>query len=227
MQLPTEVPVMTLRNVILFPQAMLPLHIFEPRYRKMLADVLAGERMFAVAMQRADCTREAPSAVAGLGLVRVCVTNRDGTSNLILQGLSRVKLGKTLRYRPYRLQQVNPLVPVPDTGVVVQALTAKVLELAGERLKQGLQNQDKAEIAKVVPEGCEQLTLQAFEQALRQLANADDAEQLADLVSATLLHDARQRQIILETPRLVDRLRFLVRFLRRATFEPDQEVGNE
>ncbi|HTO02917.1 MAG TPA: LON peptidase substrate-binding domain-containing protein, partial [Opitutus sp.] len=47
--LPEELPVMTLPNVTFFPQAVMPLHIFEPRYRQMLRDVLAADRLFAVA----------------------------------------------------------------------------------------------------------------------------------------------------------------------------------
>jgi len=54
MVLPSEVPVMTLPNAILFPQVMLPLFIFEARYRKMLRDVLDSHRMFAIAMQKPE-----------------------------------------------------------------------------------------------------------------------------------------------------------------------------
>ena len=45
--LPNAIPVMTLPDTVLFPQALLPLHIFEPRYQQMLRDVLATHRMFA------------------------------------------------------------------------------------------------------------------------------------------------------------------------------------
>ena len=47
--LPSEVPVMTLPETVFFPQALMPLHIFEPRYREMLRNVLATNRLFAVA----------------------------------------------------------------------------------------------------------------------------------------------------------------------------------
>ena len=50
MDLPDEVSIMTLPNAILFPQALLPLYIFEPRYRAMLKDSLENQRMFAVAL---------------------------------------------------------------------------------------------------------------------------------------------------------------------------------
>ena len=49
MELPSAVPVMTLPSATLFPQALLPLYIFEPRYRRMLADTLKAHRMFIVA----------------------------------------------------------------------------------------------------------------------------------------------------------------------------------
>ena len=71
MKLPSEVPVMTLPNATLFPQALLPLYIFEPRYRRMLADSLNTDRMFSVAMQKPGRTRETPSPVAGLGLIQI------------------------------------------------------------------------------------------------------------------------------------------------------------
>src|SRR6185436_17665412 len=99
MKIPPEVPVMTLPNATLFPHALLPLYIFEPRYRQMLSDALRSHRMFAVAMQRPGNTRETPAPVAGLGLIRVAVKHGDGTSHLILQGLARVELGAAVRYR--------------------------------------------------------------------------------------------------------------------------------
>src|ERR1051325_7658184 len=113
MKIPLEVPVMTLPNATLFPQALLPLYIFEPRYRQMLADALHSNRMFSVAMQKPGTTRETPSPVAGLGLIRVSVGHRDGSSHLILQGLVRVELEEPIRYKPYRIQRIRPLKTPP------------------------------------------------------------------------------------------------------------------
>jgi len=108
MDLPNQVPVMTLPAATLFPQALLPLYIFEPRYREMLADTLKHNRMFSVAMQKPGRTRETPCPIAGLGLIRVSVGHNDGTSHLILQGLTRVKLQETVQYKPYRVQRIAP-----------------------------------------------------------------------------------------------------------------------
>src|SRR5256885_9189835 len=104
MELPSQVPVMTLPSATIFPQSLLPLYSFEPRYRKMLADTLKTERMFSVAMQKPGRSRETPCIVAGLGLIRVSVDHQDGTSHLILQGITRVELRETIQYKPYRIQ---------------------------------------------------------------------------------------------------------------------------
>src|SRR6266853_4110811 len=138
MKIPREVPVMTLPNATLFPQALLPLYIFEPRYRQMLVDALHSNLMFSVAMQRPGSKRESPSPIAGLGLIRVSVGHRDGTSHLILQGIARVELEQTVRYRPYRVQRIRPLRSPPCDNVKVDALVAKVRELLAERIDLGL-----------------------------------------------------------------------------------------
>lgn len=216
MRLPNDVPVMTLSNVILFPHAMLPLHIFEPRYRRMLRDALAGDRMFAVALQKPGRVREMPSPVAGLGLIRVAVENPDGTSNLILQGIARVALGKAAQTRPYRRHPVKPLEPVNPSSAEADALTARVLELVAQRLEQGFSGLSATfqAMGAQPPEAVEGgNVLAGFREILQKLAQEDCTEQLADLVSATLLSDALERQLILETPGLEDRLRLVVHFL--------------
>src|SRR6266436_2838068 len=135
MKIPREIPVMTLPKATLFPQALLPLYIFEPRYRQMLADALHSNRMFSVAMQRPGNSRETPAPIAGLGLIRVSVGHNDGTSHLILQGLTRVKLRETVQYKPYRVQRIQPLVAEDADNVTVDALIAKVHELVEQRLE--------------------------------------------------------------------------------------------
>src|SRR6266545_1050040 len=129
---------MTLPNATLFPQALLPLYIFEPRYRQMLADALHSNRMFSVAMRRPGASRETPLPVAGVGLIRVSVGHKDGTSHLILQGLARVELEELVRYKPYRVQRIRPLQTPPCDSVAADALLAKVRELLQERIALGL-----------------------------------------------------------------------------------------
>ncbi|MGO8700710.1 MAG: LON peptidase substrate-binding domain-containing protein [Limisphaerales bacterium] len=201
MEVPDQAPVMVLPNVTLFPQALLPLHIFEPRYRKMLQEVLQSHRSFIVAMRKPGATRETLFNVAGLGLVRVCVDNADGTSHLILQGVSRVALTKTVRYRPYRVCQIRALETPSRDSVTIDALMAKVRDLVTERIEQELPAiRGKS---KTVP----------VKEIVSCLEKLQDPDRVADLVSWSLLRGAMERQTILETIEVEPRLKHLIHFL--------------
>ncbi|MBL9126613.1 MAG: LON peptidase substrate-binding domain-containing protein [Verrucomicrobiales bacterium] len=210
MELPKTVGVMILPSVNLFPHAILPLFIYEPRYRRMLSDALDSHRMFCVAMQRPDKSEEAPALVAGLGVIRASVEQPDGTSNMILQGIARVSLGRVVRRRPYRIHSVRPLVPVCPDSARVDALVGKVRELVHERFRRGLPGTLKF-LGKGKSGG--KSGGKSVEEILRSMAEVADASVLADLVSCTLLPDARQRQVMLETVDVETRLRYLICFL--------------
>lgn len=201
MDIPNEVAVMTLPNETLFPQALLPLYIFEPRYRRMLTEILHSHRMFVVAMQRRGFSRECPSAVAGLGLVRVCVDNPDGTAHLILQGISRVALTKTIRYKPFRVSHIQMLQTPARDSVAIDALMAKVRDLVSERIRQGLHAPPDAPKAHSIKE------------IIAYLDKLNDPDQVADLVSCALLPGPNERQTILETIEIEPRLKHLIHFL--------------
>lgn len=208
MELPRQVGLMILPNVNLFPQAVLPLFVFEPRYRRMLADSLASHRMFCVAMLKPGASRETPAPVAGIGVIRAAVENPDGTSHMILQGVSRVQLGRVARYRPYRVHSIQALAPERQDSTQIDALAGKVRELVGRRFKQGL----PVPLQFLKKAGASAGGISA-EQVLQSLDDIDDAGTLADLVSCTLLPDAGQRQIMLETIEIEARLRHLIFFL--------------
>ena len=207
-----ELPVMILPNATLFPQAMLPLYIFEPRYKRLLADALDGHRMLAVACQRPDRKRETPSRVAGVGLIRIAVRHGNDTSHLILHGLARVELAEAVAYRPYRRHRIRPLTsPTPANQVVIQPLVAHVKALVTQRLNQGAQP-DK--------HSCSQLPVKEWgteaspaSQMIGFLSQLDHPEQVADLVSCTLIAKASERQALLETVDLQERLQLLIFFL--------------
>jgi ATP-dependent Lon protease len=168
--------------------------------------------MFSVAMQKPGNSREAPSSVAGLGLIRVSVAHRDGTSHLILQGLARVELEEAVRYRPYRIQRVRPLQTPPCDNVTVDALIEKMRELLEERIQLGLpfpfpvmspDNSEDGPPRPAVPP----------KEILNYLDSISDPEQAADLVSCAVLPGAADRQAILETVNVEARLRRLIHFL--------------
>ncbi len=210
MDLPKNVGVMILPNVNLFPHAVLPLFVFEPRYRRMLKDALETHRLFCVAMQRPEASREAPSKVAGLGVITASVENPDGTSNMMVQGLARVSLGRVVKRRPYRVHGIQAMVSDAVDTPRVDALSVKVRELVGERFRLGLPAPLKLlGDTSGVGEG----ETPSTEQILNSLTQIGDASVLADLVSCTLLSDPAQRQVLLETVDVETRLRYLIYFL--------------
>lgn len=210
-RVPTSVGVMILSNAVLFPGAMLPLRIFEPRYRRMLQDALASHRMFCVAMQRPGNMRETPLPVAGLGVIRYAVRDEDGTSRLLLQGLARVELGRTKQYKPYRQQAIRPLLCEKEDGETpeVDALRFKALELAERRLATSAPvSMDLFQ--SLAREGLDIGPVEACMRSLRSIANPG---QLADVLALLLVEDAFFRQLILQAHEVAHRFRSLVYIL--------------
>ena len=192
---------MTLPNVTLFPQALMRLHIFEPRYRRMLEEVLQSHRMIIIAMRKPGSKREVPFTVAGLGMVRVCLKQPDGTSALILEGLSRVELIRTVRRVPFRVSRIRTLPTPSRDSVAIDALMAKVRDLVSERIEQELPALEK---------DFKKLPVKKIVACLETLT---DPDRIADLVSWSLLRGAAERQTILETIEVEARLKHLIHFL--------------
>jgi uncharacterized protein len=108
-----------LPNVVLFPQVVLPLHVFEPRYRKMTADALARDRLIAMVLLKPgwESEYEGRPPVHSIACVGRIVSEQrldDGRYNLLLRGLSRVRLVRELKSKkPYRLARVELLSDPP------------------------------------------------------------------------------------------------------------------
>jgi Lon protease-like protein len=195
-ELPSTLPVMVLPGALLFPHALLPLYIFESRYRAMLANCLQNHRMFCVALMKPGLT-DAPAPddffhVAGCGLVRACVGREDGTSNLILQGLRRVRFTGFAQEKPFRIAQIEAIPSVAGNPVETDALGAKALELCQRLKERGLQMPGQ------------------LDNFLSHLTNLD---MLADLVGHTFISDPLERQRLLEEPLIPARLRLLIKYL--------------
>ena len=198
-QVPDEVPVMTLPNVAFFPQALLPLQIFEPRYRRMLRDVLAGNRIFAVAGLDSGAAEsgdrfEPPHRVACLGLVRACQKNEDGTSRVILQGLCRVAIESIVGDLPYRRIRIRALESKPGAEPGENAkLQSELSRLIRLRLR----------LSPDEPAGMNDL-----------LGAVDDPEVFADIAAFNLCTNGPLKQKLLETLDVNRRLALLLKILR-------------
>jgi Lon protease-like protein len=195
--LPDHVPVMPVRGALLFPHALLPLYIFEPRYREMLEHALNHHRIFSVALVKPECPEwESPSDffhVAGVGLIRACVGREDGTSNLILQGLERVRFTSFAQDAPFPIATIETLESEEETSVETEALATKVLELYSKIKGDGRQLPEKVD---------------------RYLSDLGDPDMLADLVASTFINDALRRQHVLEELSVNQRLRLVIQYLR-------------
>ena len=195
--LPEQLPVIPLPGAVLFPHALLPLYIFEPRYRKMLELALQQHRMFCVTLIRPSCPDwHAPEDFfhfATAGLIRACVERSDGTSNLILQGLQRVRFTSFEQENPFPIVSIESVESHDPTSVETEALGAKVIELYGSLKHDRRQLPAKLD---------------------RYLSELRDLEMLADLMASTFVNDPLRRQRLLEERSLNQRLRFLITYLR-------------
>jgi Lon protease-like protein len=196
MELPEKVPIMPLPGAVLFPSALLPLYIFEPRYRAMLEYALKHDRMFCVALVKPSCpdwfSLEDFFHVAGIGLIRACIGRGDGTSNLILQGLKRVRLREFEQENPFPLAKLDVVESQGQASVESEALGAKVVELYGKLKSKGRELPRKID---------------------RYLSDLNDLEMLADLMASTFINDALRRQQVLEQVSLNQRLRIIIQYL--------------
>ncbi len=216
MHVPPQVPVMILPNATLFPQMTLPLRIFEPRYRRMLADVLEGDRMFAIALRKPKVRGETPSSIGGLGLVSAAVEQPDGTSLLVLQGLARVEFLGPVRRRPYRVEAIRAITAPPAVPATATRLARKVRALVRRRVNQGfnLGLPDPADPTKASQfQQMQELANLSLRRFAEHMATVKSPEQLADLVGSTLVGDPNERQLLLATPQVEERLQFLLEFL--------------
>ncbi|HKU61965.1 MAG TPA: LON peptidase substrate-binding domain-containing protein [Gemmatimonadales bacterium] len=106
--MPLRLPIFPL-GVVLFPGTPLPLHIFEPRYRRMLADCLAGDRQFGITPIGGATELPEPGTVGCIAVVRVNQELPDGRSNLIVLGGERFVLSRAVEDpAPYHVALVQP-----------------------------------------------------------------------------------------------------------------------
>ncbi len=111
MEFPTTIPIFALPNVVLFPGVPLPLHIFEPRYRDMVRDAIAGHSIIGMALLRGDWQRryeERPEIfdTCCAGKIVNVESLPDGKYNIMLRGLREVRVQRHLFDKTYREAEI-------------------------------------------------------------------------------------------------------------------------
>lgn len=187
-------PIFPLPNVVLFPGVFLPLHIFEPRYREMVTDALAGDRMIGMTLLRrgwqSDYEGRPPVYAVGCsGVITHWERLADGRFNIILRGIERFRIVSEDHARSYRRAAIEPL-PETEPGaadrVLLRAHRARLEHLLSAGTDGGLDPRTTS-------------------------AMTDD-----DLVHALAQYldlDAIEKQALLEQPAVVERAHALVELL--------------
>ena len=168
--------------------------------KKMLEDILKSSRMLAVAGLHAKEHEEQEDndrpyfRTGGVGLIRACHSNDDGSSNLILQGLARVEIERIVFDDPYRMARIRVLESEPEhSEPVVENLTdrlSKAIELS-------------VELGNPIPQ-----------HILEFLQNIQEPEAFLDISAFTLCKSVEDKQQLLETLNTRDRFELLLEFIR-------------
>jgi len=192
-----RLPIFPLPGAVLLPYALIPLHVFEPRYRKMIRDCQAGAGVLALANIPPDALltgKEPPRVlpVIGAGILARVDPLPDGRSNIVLRGVLRARVLEELEAgEPYRGVRAQRL---PDAAPDASAFSAE-------------------ELRQLVLAVCARRP-GAAAAALVQMARSDALPgELADAIGAVVIESSEERQLLLETCAPQDRLRRVAQHL--------------
>ncbi|MFL5310929.1 MAG: LON peptidase substrate-binding domain-containing protein [Myxococcales bacterium] len=188
-----RLPIFPLPGAVLLPHALIPLHVFEPRYRKMVRDCQSGAGVLALANIPGEALRAGRNPprvlpVIGAGILARVDPLPDGRSNIVLRGVRRARIVEELpTQEPYRLVRAEALDEAPAEAVALdrsaQQLRQLVLALCARHPG-------------------------AAATALAQMAGSTASPgDLADAVGAMIIESPHERQRLLETASAEDRLR--------------------
>ena len=195
---PLRVPIFPLSGALLFPRAQLPLHIFEPRYRDMVRDALAGGGKIAM-IQPTEAGDHPPLYRAGcLGEIVGVEELDDGRFNIVLQGSSRFRLiAERDLGTPYRQADVD-------------------LAAFDDREPEPLEMMRRAEVEREARRFGEALGLVVDWEAVGRL----DDELLVNAIAQVAPFDVGAKQALLEAPTLADRADLVVQLMQFQRLSP-------
>jgi ATP-dependent Lon protease len=197
-ELPATLPVLPLKETVVFPESMTPLAIGQERSIRLIDDVVGGDRLLALVTVR-DENVETPAwddiyAIGTAAVVHKMIRVPDGTLRILVQGIRRVELERRVLDEPYLMGEFLERPDVVEESKEVEALTRNVQSLFGQ-------------IIGLVPYLPEELQIAA--------ANVDDPSALCHLVASTLRLKTEEKQKLLELVDVEDRLREVSLILNR------------
>ena len=197
-ELPGELPVLPLRDTVVFPDTMIPLTVGQERSIKLIDEVLAADRLLVlVASKDAEVEVPGPELLYQVGTVALAhkmVKLPDNTMRILVQGLQRVKITGYTAQEPYLRATIEKAEDVVVESKEVDALRANLLSVFSR-------------IVSLVPYLPEELEMAA--------ANVEEPGALAFLVASTMRIKTEDKQELLEEADVEQRLRKLTRILAR------------
>jgi len=193
-------PIFPLPDLTFFPHTVLPLHVFEPRYRAMISDCLGRSRRLAVVGLKPGFEdnyegKPAVHTVAGAGEIVRCERLATGRFNILLKGETRVRIDREIPTDTlYRVAQATALADVGDGGARAAALTAEIKERCRRVLTAVGRSSPRLEAA---------------------LSSSQSPTILADQIASALIPSPPVRQRLLEETDVEKRLRLLLISLDR------------
>jgi ATP-dependent Lon protease len=197
-ELPPELPVLPLKDTVVFPDSMTPLAIGQERSIRLVDDVIGGERLLALIAVR-DPEIESPSwpdlyEIGTAAIIHKMIRVPDGTLRILVQGVRRIRLEEPVTDDPYLVARVAVVPDEEEESRELEALTRNTQALFGK-------------IIGLAPYLPEELQIAA--------ANADNAGDLCNLVASTLRLKTEEKQQILELADAEERVRQVSKVLNR------------
>ncbi len=197
-EIPSTLPVLPLKETVIFPQSVSPLAIGQERSIKLVDDVVAGERVLAlVTVKNPDIEQPGWDDLHEVGtaaIVHKMIRVPDGTLRILVQGVGRIKLDRRVQDDPYLIGEFTDLPDAIEETPELEALTRSVQNEFGRLIS-------------LVPYLPAELELAA--------ANVDDPSALSHLVASTLRLKTDEKQALLEQADVYERLRDVLRILNR------------
>lgn len=187
-----ELPLIPLRNMVVFPQMIVPLFIGRNKSVKALEDTLAKEKLIVFSSQKNEDV-EAPSpkdlcTIGTLAEIVQMLSLPDGTTKILVEGVARVKIEKFTKESPYFKVLVSRIAEPENLTVEAEALIRNVIKLFEKYVK----------LNKRIPP-----------ETLMSIINVDEPGRLADLIASYLTLKAEEKQSILEALVIEKRLKKL------------------
>ena len=190
-----EIPIFPLPNVVLFPRTLLPLHIFEPRYKQMIGDVLEGSRQIGMVLlqpgwQSGYHGNPEVFGTGGTGLITEYKNLEEGQYNILLSGRHRFRIMDFIQEEPYRVARVEVLKEIipsdREANEIATELALSFNELNVENIspEMNLDLLEKLDFPTLVNSICSSLSLSVYDK--QQLLEMDNVKTRAKTILTVL-----------------------------------------